>query len=40
MIFYETSAKTGQNINQAFEGISRDIINNIEASKEMSSPGN
>lgn len=30
MTFYETSAKTGYNINAAFEGISRDIIKNIE----------
>ena len=36
MIFFETSAKTGQNINAAFEGISRDIIKNIESSKSSS----
>ena len=39
MTFFETSAKTGQNINQAFERISRDIIKNIDANKEISSAG-
>ena len=36
MTFYETSAKTGTNINAAFEGISRDIIKNIELTKANS----
>ena len=31
LIFYETSAKTGQNVNQVFEHIAQEIIKDFQA---------
>lgn len=31
MEFYETSARTGENIKEAFENISREIIKDLDA---------
>ncbi len=40
MKFFETSAKSGQGIKDAFETIAAQIIENIEEQKNMRKPGN
>lgn len=34
MFFYETSAKTGENIKEAFESISREIIKSLDSKEK------